>query len=167
MTNRLPVLLIAASLGAAPLLAQNVLAQNVLAQGTDAAATALNRARLQNAVFVVMPGVIQGNVNLISKDQQVAMVAAIAHDSVNALKRRYPGAQITGDANTPGAIKLIPVLLAPGALVPWASVGAQWTLKAAGQPDLTVSQKFNLFEAYSHKDETFNYMFDKVAGQLP
>ena len=157
MTNRLLTLLVAASLSTAP----------VLAQSADAAAPGINRARLQSAVFVVMPGVIQGNASLISKDQQIAMVAAIAHDSVNALKRRYPGAQIATDANTPGAIKLIPVLVAPGALVPWASVGAQWTLKAPGQPDLTVSQKFNLFEAYSHKDETFNYMFDKVAGQLP
>jgi hypothetical protein len=153
MNSRLTYCLIAAGLTISPVLAQNT--------------AATSRERLQAAVYVVLPGVIQGNANLISKDQQVAMVAAIAHDSVNALKRRYPGAQIVSDANTPGAIKLIPVLVAPGALVPWASVGAQWTLKVPGQPDLTVKQNFNLFEAYSHKNETFNYMYDKVAGQLP
>lgn len=164
-------MLLALSFGPAGLfaLAQTAPAQTAPAQTVPAPAlaTPLTHAGLQDATFVVLPPVIQGGNALVSGDQRSAILSAMSRDSAGAISRRYPGARFAADANLPGAVRVTPLLVAPGALLPWANFAAQLTLQSPGQPDLTLQQQFNVWTIYTHRAEAANFMFDQLARQLP
>lgn len=131
------------------------------------AAGPLNRERLQNATYVILPPVIQGNASLIGGNDLKEVLGAMSRDSQGALKRRYPGARFTADANTPGVIRVSPQMQAPSALVPWASIGARWILQSPGAPDLVLQQDFSLWSVYTHRADAANFVFDQLAQRLP
>ena len=56
---------------------------------------------------------------------------------------------------------------APGALVPWANIGARWVFQAQGAPDLVLQQNFSLWTVYLHRAEAANFVFDQLAQRLP
>ncbi len=114
-----------------------------------------------------MPPVIQGNASLLGGSDMAAVMAAMSRDSAGALKRHYPGARFSADATTPGVIRVIPQMLAPSALVPWANIGARWTFQSQDAPDLVLQQEFSLWTVYLHRAEAANFVFDQLAQRLP
>ncbi|AWN23911.1 hypothetical protein DKM44_12280 [Deinococcus irradiatisoli] len=127
----------------------------------------LNRERLQNATFVIMPPVVIGNASLLGGSDMAAVLGAMSRDSAGALKRHYPGAHFASDPAAPGVIRVTPQMLAPSALVPWATIGARWVFQAPGMPDLVLQQQFGLLTVYLHRAEAANFVFDQLAQQLP
>ncbi|WP_164473360.1 hypothetical protein [Deinococcus psychrotolerans] len=131
------------------------------------AAGPLNREKLQNATYVILPPVIQGNASLIGGSDLKEVLGAMSRDSQGALKRHYPGASFTTDVNAPNVIRVSPQMQAPGALVPWANIGARWVIQAQGAPDLVLQQDFSLWSVYTHRADAANFVFDQLAQRLP
>ncbi|WP_261663732.1 hypothetical protein [Deinococcus sp. Marseille-Q6407] len=119
------------------------------------------------ATYVILNPQVNGNRSLVSAGDYQTVVKALANDSAGALKRRYPGATITTNANTPGAIQVTPVLNAPGALLPWAKFSAAMNLKLPSGRSVNVAQNFGVLEVYNHRADAANYIFDQLAKQLP
>lgn len=119
------------------------------------------------ATYVIVNPQVNGNRTLVSGGDYQTVLRAMSTDSAGAIKRRYPGATIATDANTPGAIKVTPVLNAPGALLPWAKFSAALSLKLPSGQVINVRQNFGVLEVYQHRYNAANYIFDQLAGQLP
>jgi len=143
-------------------------AQQAPAEAASSVASGpLSRERLQTATYVILPPVVQGNASLIGGSDMQAVLGAMSRDSRGALHRRYPGAHFTTDANMPGVVRVTPQMQAPGALVPWANIGARWVFQAQGAPDLVLQQNFSLWTVYLHRAEAANFVFDQLAQRLP
>lgn len=128
----------------------------------------LNRERLQSATYVILPPVVQGNTNLVSGDQLKEVLAAMSRDSAGALKRRYPNAQFTEDMNAPNVIRVTPLMVAPSALVPWATLRSQLTLQDSVTGQQLVSKgSYGLLTVYNHRADAANFVFDQLTQQLP
>lgn len=127
----------------------------------------LSRERLQTATYIILPPVVQGNASLIGGSDMQAVLGAMSRDSQGALHRRYPSARFTTDANLPGVVRVTPQMQAPGALVPWANIGARWVFQAQGTPDLVLQQNFSLWTVYLHRADAANFVFDQLAQRLP
>lgn len=124
--------------------------------------------RLSRATFVVLAPEIQGNKNLVTGDQLSTVLTAMKNDSAAAIKRRYPGATIATDPNMPGAIRVTPVLYAPSALVPWATMSGQWRMDfPEGGRVLLNGDRLNVLTVYGHGGDAANFVFDGVARKLP
>lgn len=160
-TVRRILTVLALSLPAAPALA----AAPPAAQATSPAARA---ERLSRATYVILAPEVQGNKSLISGDQFSSLIVALRNDSGAAIKRRYPGAAIVTDPNTPGAVRVTPVLFAPSALVPWATMGAQLRLDFPEGGRLVVNgDRLSVLSVYGHASDAANFLFDGVARKLP
>ncbi len=115
-----------------------------------------------------MPPQVQGNTNIVSADQLKEIVAAMSRDSINALKRRYPAAQVSQDVNAANVVRVTPVMVAPNALVPWASVQGQLILQDSVTGQQLVSRgSYGLLDVYNHRADAANYVFDQLVQQLP
>ncbi|WP_027461301.1 hypothetical protein [Deinococcus murrayi] len=149
------------------LLALTALLAAPLAPARAQAATAWSAQSLATARFVILPPQIQGNPNLISAEQQAALLAAMSRDSAGALKRRYPGASIVADARAPGVIKVSPVLVAPNALVPWAKLTARLDFELPEGQRVTVQDHFGLLTLWQQQHEAANFVYDQLVRRLP
>ena len=177
VTAGVSLILTSALLGSAAAQSQPVLPQSAPPPASLAAPAAvtqptpltgpLGRDRLQGATFVILTPVIQGNFSLVGGSDQAAIVAAMMRDSAGALKRHYPNAKFASDPALPGAVRVTPQMLAPSALVPWATIGARWVIQAQGAPDLVLHQNFSLWTVYLHRAEAANFVFDQLAQRLP
>lgn len=128
----------------------------------------LNRDRLQGATYVIMPPVVQGNTGLVNADQLKEIIGAMSRDSANALKRRYAAAQFTQDVNAPNVIRVTPIMVAPNALVPWATLQGQLILQDSATGQQLVSKgSYGLLTVYNHRADAANFVFDQLTQQLP
>lgn len=123
-------------------------------------------AQLAPATYYVKDAVVKGNTSLVNAEQMQTILSAMKRDTQGALKRRYPQATITTDANTPGAISVQPTLNAPANLLPWSKLSVQYDLNL---PDgqVTLLDSFSVMELYSHRQEAMNYAADRLTAKLP
>ncbi|MBB5233150.1 hypothetical protein [Deinococcus budaensis] len=128
---------------------------------------AWNAQTLANAKYVILPARIEGNANLVSAEQRAGILGAMQRDSGGAIKRRYPGATILTDPQTPGAIRVTPILVAPGALLPWAKLTARLHFDLAGGQRVSVQDQFGLITLWQHQAEAANYLYNELAKKLP
>lgn len=143
-------------------------AQTQPAQPQPTQAAPLNRDRLQGATYVIMPPQVLGNTNLVNGDQLKEIIGAMSRDSAGALKRRYTGAQFGQDANAAGVIRVTPVMVAPNALVPWATIQGQLILQDSTTGQQLVSKgSYGLLAVYNHRADAANFVFDQLVQQLP
>ena len=126
-----------------------------------------NAAALSAATYVILDPRIEGNANLITGEQQAGVLAAMKRDSAGAITRRYPNAKIAADVNTPGAIKVTPVLIAPGSLTPWAKMSAQLNLDLADGNRISLVDSFNVLTLWQKGPEAANYAYDVLASKMP
>ncbi|QFP78295.1 hypothetical protein DAAJ005_08250 [Deinococcus sp. AJ005] len=105
--------------------------------------------------------------NLLGGSDQASVLDAMRRDSGNALKRRYPGATISTDAISAGAIHVTPVLNTPSALLPWLKLTARLDLTLPEGDRVSVGQEFTLWDVYQHRAEAANYVYDQLAQRLP
>ncbi|WP_227978436.1 hypothetical protein [Deinococcus terrestris] len=131
------------------------------------AATSWNARTLSTARYAILAPQIQGNPNLLSAEQRAGILAAMGRDSAGAIKRRYPGATIVADPNTPGVIKVSPVLVAPGALVPWAKLTARLDFDLPAGRRVTVQDQFGLLTLWQHQHDAANFLYDQLVQRLP
>lgn len=140
----------------------------VLAQAQTAPAlpAAWNSARLATATYVILTPQMVGP-NLLGGSDQASVLDAMRRDSGNALKRRYPGATISTDAATAGAIRVTPVLNTPTALLPWLKLTARLDLALPEGDKVSVGQEFTLWDVYQYRAEAANFVYDQLAQRLP
>lgn len=123
---------------------------------------------LSTATYVILAPEIQGNTNLVSGEQLQSVLKAMKTDSGGAIKRRYSGATIVADPNTPGAIKVTPVLFAPASLLPWATLNVQLLLDFPGGGRVVLNgDRLSVLTVYGHGGDAANFLFDGVASKLP
>lgn len=122
---------------------------------------------LANAKYVILSPRIEGNPNIVSADQRAGILGAMQRDSGEAIKRRYPGATLVTDPQTPGAIKVTPILVTPGALLPWAKLTARLHFDLAGGQRVSVQDQFGLITLWQHQAEAANYLYNELAKKLP
>ena len=138
--------------------------------GTAAPVPAANPAQLwtqvslQAATYVVLPPTLDGNLGLLSPDQQKSVLAAMGRDLQGAMLRKYPAARFVTDAATPGVIALHPVLTVPGSF--FGSFQAKLELSQSGS-NAVVQSTFGVLEVYAHQADAANYVFDRLAVKLP
>ncbi|GAA5512033.1 hypothetical protein Dcar01_00747 [Deinococcus carri] len=168
MKKRLTVPVLTALLGAfaLPALAQATPAQTTPAQNAQLGA-AWSAPTLANATYVILDPRIEGNPNIISGDQRTGILAAMKRDSAGAIKRHYPNAIIADNPQTPGAIKVTPVLQTPNALVPWAKLTAALHFDLASGQRVTLNDQFGLLTLWQHQAEAANFLYDQLAKRLP
>lgn len=122
---------------------------------------------LASAKYVILAPRIEGNPNIVNAEQRAGILGAMQRDSGEAIKRRYPGATIVTDPQTPGAIKVTPILVAPGALLPWAKLTARLHFDLAGGQRVSVQDQFGLITLWQHQAEAANYLYNELAKKLP
>lgn len=147
-----------------------LLAATLLTAQAQTPATALpaawTGARLSTATYVILDPQMVGP-NLLGGSDQASVLDAMRRDSGNALKRRYPGAKISTDATTAGAIRVTPVLNTPSALLPWLKLTARLDLTLPEGEKVSVGQEFTLWDVYQHRAEAANFVYDQLAQRLP
>ncbi|WP_415789441.1 hypothetical protein [Deinococcus saxicola] len=136
------------------------------AQPSAALPAAWTGARLATATYVILDPQMVGP-NLLGGSDQTSVLDAMRRDSGNALKRRYPGATISTDAATAGAIRVIPVLNTPSALLPWLKLTARLDLTLPEGGKVSLAQEFTLWDVYQHRAEAANFVYDQLALRLP
>lgn len=119
---------------------------------------------LQAATYVVLPPTLDGNLGLLSPDQQKSVLAAMGRDLQGAMLRKYPAAHFVTDVATPGVIALHPVLTVPGSF--FGSFQAKLELSRSGS-SAVVQSTFGVLEVYAHQADAANYVFDRLAVKLP
>ncbi len=122
------------------------------------------QASLKAATYVVLPPTLDGNLGLLSPDQQTSVLAAMGRDLQGAMLRKYPAARFVTDAATPGVIALHPVLTVPGSF--FGSFQAKLELSQKGS-NAVVQSTFGVLEVYAHQADAANYVFDRLAVKLP
>ncbi|MFK7604040.1 hypothetical protein ACI3L1_17715 [Deinococcus sp. SM5_A1] len=123
-------------------------------------------ARLATATYVILDPQMVGP-NLLGGSDQTSVLDAMRRDSGNALKRRYPGATISTDTATAGAIRVIPVLNTPSALLPWLKLTARLDLTLPEGGKVSLAQEFTLWDVYQHRAEAANFVYNQLALRLP
>ena len=121
---------------------------------------------LGNASYAISEPVWEGSTSLVSAEQRAGIVAALRRDSEGALKRRYPQATFV-PAGTPGAVKVTPAIVAPGALVPWAKMTVRLDVELPSGNRASLGESFGLLTLWQQGAEAANYAFDQLARQLP
>ncbi|MDP9763211.1 hypothetical protein [Deinococcus enclensis] len=137
------------------------------APAASAAADLMTRARLAQATYVIQAPEIRGNPNLLNGEQRETILRAMKTDSGAAIKRRYPQATITTDGATPNAIRVTPILITPGALLPWLSMGAQLQLDFPEGRRVILSESHSVLTVYQHQADAANFVFDSLSQKLP
>lgn len=137
------------------------------APAASAAADLMTRARLAQATYVIQAPEIRGNPNLLNGEQRETILRAMKTDSGAAIKRRYPQATITTDGATPNAIRVTPILITPGALLPWLSMGAQLQLDFPEGRRVILSESHSVLTVYQHQADAANFVFDSLSKKLP
>lgn len=122
---------------------------------------------LGGATYVILDPRIEGNPNLLNPEQRAGILGAMRRDSGSAIKRRYPGATVVTDAGTPGAIRVTPVLVAPGALVPWAKLGARLDFDLPGGERVSLNDSFGLLTLWQQQAQAANYVYNQLVQRLP
>ncbi|WP_264774585.1 hypothetical protein [Deinococcus aetherius] len=130
-------------------------------------ASAWNARTLGTATYVILDPRIEGNPNILNPEQRAGILGAMQRDSGSAIKRRYPGATVAADSGTPGAIRVTPVLVAPGALVPWAKLNARLDFDLPGGERVSLNETFGLLTLWQYQAEAANYVYGELAKRLP
>ena len=168
MNKPLTLALTLTALGLAPLASAGApMAQTVPAPAAPAPANPAqlwSQASLQAATYVVLSPTLDGNLGLLSPDQQQSVLAAMGRDLQGAMMRKYPAAHFVTDAATPGVIALHPVLTVPGSF--FGSFQAKLELSQKGS-NAVVQSTFGVLEVYAHQADAANYVFDRLAVKLP
>lgn len=175
MKKLLPLTLTLLALSA-PALAQGTSAPQTAApqtpvtqiSGTPTPVTqpAWTRASLQAATYMVLAPALEGHPEALKADQQKSVLTAMQHDLQGAVTRKYPNAKFVTDANTPGVIKLRPVLVVPATLGFFDRFQARVEFAQNGG-NAVVQDNFGVFEVFTHGANAANYLFDKLVGKLP
>lgn len=131
------------------------------------AADLMTRARLAQATYVIQAPEIRGNPNLLNGEQRETILRAMKTDSGAAIKRRYPQATVTTDGAAPNAIRVTPILITPGALLPWLSMGAQLQLDFPEGRRVILSESHSVLTVYQHQADAANFVFDSLSKKLP
>ncbi|MEW6422235.1 MAG: hypothetical protein AB1511_11005 [Deinococcota bacterium] len=118
------------------------------------------------AKYVILEPRIEGNPNLVTGEQRAGILAAMKRDSAGAIQRHYPKATIVNDPQTPGAIKVTPVLVAPAVLLPWAKLTASLHFDLGGQR-VTLNNEFGLLTLWQQQAEAANYVYNELVKKLP
>lgn len=126
-----------------------------------------NSARLSSATYVILDPQMLGNPNLVSDSDRGSVLDAMRRDSAGALKRRYPGATISRDLNDAQAIRVTPILVTPGSLLPWLKLTARLDFALPEGNRVTVVQDFGMWTVWQHQAEAANYVYDQLALRLP
>lgn len=137
------------------------------APAASAAADLMTRARLAQATYVIQAPEIRGNPNLLNGEQRETILRAMKTDSGAAIKRRYPQATVTTDETAPNAIRVTPILITPGALLPWLSMGAQLQLDFPEGRRVILSESHSVLTVYQHQADAANFVFDSLSKKLP
>ncbi len=124
-------------------------------------------AALAGATYVILDPRIEGNPGLLSAEQQAGILKAMRTDSAGAISRHYPNAKFVTDPATPGAVKVSPVLVTPGALVPWAKLSARLDLQLADGSPVSLNESFGLLTLWQQGPQAANYAYDRIAQRLP
>ncbi|WP_102125011.1 hypothetical protein [Deinococcus planocerae] len=128
---------------------------------------AWNAARLSTATYVILDPRIEGNPNVLNPEQRAGILGAMRRDTGGAIKRRYPGATVAADPATPGAVRVTPVLVAPGALVPWAKLSARLDFDLPGGERVSLNDSFGLLVLWQYQAEAANYVYGELVKRLP
>lgn len=122
---------------------------------------------LASARYVILDPRIEGNPSLVSGEQRAGILAAMRRDSAGAIKRRYPNATIVSDPQTPGAVRVTPVLVTPRALVPWAKLTARLQFDLGGGQQVNLDNQFGLLTLWQQQADAANYLYDELVKKLP
>lgn len=122
---------------------------------------------LASAKYVILDPRIEGNPNIVSGEQRAGILAAMKRDSAGAIKRRYPSATIVTDPQTPGAVRVTPVLVTPRALVPWAKLTARLQFDLGGGQQVVLDDQFGLLTLWQQQAQAANFLYDELVKRLP
>ncbi|WP_246580493.1 hypothetical protein [Deinococcus aestuarii] len=122
---------------------------------------------LSTATYVILDPRLEGNPNVLDAGQRAGVLGAMRRDAASAIKRRYPGATVAADPGTPGAIRVTPVLVAPGALVPWAKLSARLVFDLPGGERVSLDDSFGLLTLWQQQAEAANYIYGELIKRLP
>ncbi|WP_229752813.1 hypothetical protein [Deinococcus aerophilus] len=124
--------------------------------------------RLSTATYVILDPQMQGNPDLLGGAQRQGILDAMRRDSARALKRRYPGATIAVAGTTAhDSIRVTPVLITPGALLPWLKLTAQLEFALPGGQRVVLGEQFGLLVLWQKQADAANYLYDQLARKLP
>lgn len=123
--------------------------------------------QLSRAQYVILDPRIEGNPKLLSGEQWTGIVGAMRRDSGSAIKRRYPRATIVTGEATPQTIRVTPVLVAPGALVPWAKLSARLDFDLPDGERVSLNETFGLLTLWQQQAQAANYVYNELAKRLP
>lgn len=153
------------------LLAVTVLTTGLVAQAAAPVKPTLPAAwtkeRLSTATYVILEPQMQGNPNLLNPTQREGILRAMKNDSGAAIKRRYPQAVIAAAGGAATAIQVRPVLVTPGALVPWAKLTARLEFTLPEGQNVVLVDQFGLLVLWQHQHDAANYLYDQLAQRLP
>lgn len=138
-----------------------------LAQQAEPGGSAWSAQTLSDANYVILAPRIVGNPDIVNDQQRAGILAAMKRDSAGAIKRRYPNASIVTNLQTPGVIKVTPILETPRALLPWAKLTARLNFDLGGGQRVSVHDQFGLMTLWKHQAEAANYLYNELAKKLP
>lgn len=127
----------------------------------QASTASLTPASMATGTYLILPPRLEGKASLLGQDQQKGVLDAMGRDSRGAILRRYPQARFVTDPGTSSAIRVQPVLVLPGWLLPWAGMSARLEF-ARGSSRLTLAENFSVGAVFSRQAEAANYVFDAV-----
>ncbi|WP_019588243.1 hypothetical protein [Deinococcus apachensis] len=123
--------------------------------------------RLATAKYAILDPRIEGNPNIVNGEQRAGILAAMRRDSAGAIKRRYPNATIVTDLQTPGVVRVTPVLVTPNALVPWAKLTARLQFDLGAGQIVTLDDQFGLLTLWQQQGQAANYTYDRLVQRMP
>lgn len=138
-----------------------------LAQQTAPGGDAWSARTLSGAKYLILAPRIEGNPEIVNDQQRAGILAAMKRDSAGAIKRRYPNASIVTNPQTPGVIKVTPILETPGALLPWAKLTARLNFDLGSGQRVSLHDQFGLMTLWKHQAEAANYLYNELAKKLP
>jgi hypothetical protein len=122
---------------------------------------------LSRAQYLILDPRIEGNPGVVNDEQRAGILSAMRRDSGEAIRRRYPQATIVTGAEMPGAIRVTPVLVAPGTLVPWAKLSARLDFDLPDGGRVSLNDTFGLLILWQHQAEAATYVYGELAKRLP
>ncbi|GMA15021.1 hypothetical protein E5F05_11975 [Deinococcus metallilatus] len=128
---------------------------------------AWSAAALAGAKYVILDPRIEGNPNIVNDEQRAGILTAMKRDSAGAIKRHYPNATIVTDAQTPGVVKVTPVLVTPNALLPWAKLTARLDFDLGSGQRVILNDQFGLLTLWQYQAEAANYLYGELVKKLP
>ncbi|SEJ68437.1 hypothetical protein SAMN04488058_11445 [Deinococcus reticulitermitis] len=137
-----------------------------VAQVPGAAPVGWTNAALATASYALHEPVWEGGTGLVSEEQRQGILRAMKNDSGQAITRRYPAVRWVAPG-TPGAVKVTPVIVAPGALLPWATLGVRLDLELPTGSRVSLRENFSLLTLWQQGPQAANYAYDQLARQLP